>query len=356
MSENLFALVLAGGGGTRLWPLSRKARPKQFLRLDASGWSLLQNTARRAMQLTGAWERVLVVSQTGQIALVREQLPDLPPANLIVEPAGRNTAAAIGLGGLEILSRQAEAVVAVLPSDHLFHDEKPWFAALDAAIQWAIESDDLVAIGVTPLNPASNYGYLQLGNLLARRGELSIYPVLEYVEKPEASQAQAFIQSQDYLWNTGTFAWKASVFQEALRQTLPATYAGLERIRSEPEKINLIYPTLENISVDYGVMEKAGDVAAVKGEFQRIDVGSLANLTQIWPLDGDQNATDGIFLGRDSRNNLIYTDEGLVGLIGIQDLIVIRHGDVVLVCPKERAAEVKALFNTLNEKGLDDYQ
>jgi mannose-1-phosphate guanylyltransferase len=298
----------------------------------------------------------VVISQSDQAAFVREQLPDLPPTNLIIEPVGRSTAAAAGLGGWQILSRQPEAVMAVLPSDHLFRDEIPWYAALNAAIQWATESNDLVAIGVTPFSPDSNYGYLHLGEILTRRGEIPIYPVLDYIEKPEASQAQAFIQSGDYLWNTGTFAWKVSAFQDALKRHLPATYTGLERIHSEPEKIDLIYSTLENISVDYGVMEKAGNVAAVRGNFERIDVGSLANLAQLWPPDGDQNAANGILLSRDSHNNVVYADVGLVGLIGIEDLIVIRHGEVVLVCPKERAAEVKALFNMLGEKGLSAYQ
>jgi mannose-1-phosphate guanylyltransferase len=356
MNEVVFALVLAGGEGTRLWPLSRKGLPKQFLGLDRSGFSLLQSATRRARQLTGAWERVLVISQAAHATLVRGQLPDLPPANLILEPVGRSTAAAIGMGVLHVRSRLPDAVVAVLPTDHLFSDETLWMEAMQAAIQWAAESENLVAVGIAPDSPLNSYGYLHLGELLGQHRGLPIYPVVEYIEKPERRLAETFIQSGDYLWNTGTFTWKVPVFQVALKDYLPDIYAGLERIWSEPKKLFAIYPTLENISVDYGVMEKATNVVAVRGNFQRIDVGSLANLAQIWSLDEDKNAISGLSISKDSHKNVVYTDEGLVGLVGVEDLIVIRHKDVVLVCPKERAGEVKELFSLLEQRGLGAYQ
>jgi len=353
---SLYTLVLAGGQGTRLWPLSRQSRPKQFLELDGSGQTLLQNAARRASLLAGEWERVLVVCQANQVDLARQQLPGLQPANLILEPVGRSTAAAIGLGIVKIQSQVPEAILAVLPSDHLFVDELPWLEATRAAIELATETENLIVLGVLPAEPSSNYGYLQLGEVLGKRRGLPVYPVSKYVEKPDKLKAEKYIQSGNYLWNTGAFVGRLSVFQSTLERFLPNTYDGLKRLQIQPENLETIYPTLANISFDYAIMEKSSNLMVVQGDFQRIDVGSLTSLAQVWQKDENENAVMGLSLAKSSQKNIIYSDDGLVGLIGVEDMIVIRHKDVVLVCPKERAGDVKDLLALLNEGRLSNYR
>jgi mannose-1-phosphate guanylyltransferase len=361
-----YAVLMAGGRGTRLWPLSRAGRPKQFLALQPGGETLMQAAARRAARVSGSLDRVLVVAGAESAGLVREQLPGLPPENLLLEPQGKNTAPCLGLAAFYLGRRCPEAVMAVLPADHLFAAEEPWLAAVRTAVAHAGSTGDLVAIGIPPLSPSPSYGYLHLGETLrpgyGPGGEGTVRRVLEYIEKPPAAQAQAFLESGAYLWNTGAFAWRLPVFLEALRQHLPWLFAGLQALEAEragegfsAEKLERAYAGFESISVDYGVMERAGNVAAVQGDFKRIDVGGLAALAELYPADEQGNAGPGDRAARDSRGNLVYTDAGLVALLGVDDLVVVRQGDIVLVCPRARAGEVQALLETLVREGLERY-
>ncbi len=358
MSERLvFAVIMAGGQGVRLWPLSRASRPKQFLALTSSGRTLLQDAVRRATELTGSIQNVLVTAQSGQADLVREQLPDLPPENLLLEPVGRNTAPCLALAAFHLRSRAPDAVMAVLPVDHVFVDEQPWFDAARAAVDYAGANGMLVTIGLTPQSPSSSFGYLHLGQALEERRTCPVHRVLEFIEKPDRARAEAFLASGEYLWNTGTFAWRVSTFWQAVATHLPQVASALERWGASPapDALASIYPAFENISVDYAIMEKSDNVAAVRGAFQRIDVGSLGNLSELWPGDAQSNAVLGEVLADDSRENIIYTDEGLVGLLGVQGLVVVRAGDVVLVCPRERAGEVRGLLEQLRRSGKERY-
>ena len=355
-AEPVFAVILAGGAGTRLWPLSRMAFPKQFLALGEGGHTLLQGAFRRAKMLVGTPDNVLVVGQQRHVALLRQQLPSLPTENIILEPMGRNTAACIGLVALALQQRGSEGVMAILPADHLFEDEKPWLEAVQVAVSFAGRTDQLVAIGIPPEEPSSSYGYLHLGEVLGRETAPLVYGVKRFIEKPHRDLAGKFYASDEYLWNTGTFAWRITVFLRSLEQHMPELYQGLLAIAENPERLEQIYSNFESVSVDYGVMEKSSHVAAVRGSFQRIDVGSLPTLSKIWRRDSHGNAILGTLADVDSQNNIIYSDAGLVGLIGVQDMVVIRQGEVILVCPKERAQEVKELVAALGEQGLDRYQ
>jgi mannose-1-phosphate guanylyltransferase len=354
--KTVYAAVLAGGQGTRLWPLSRRLKPKQFLALQKDGQTLLQNAFRRASLVAQSESRVLVLAQANHADLVRQQLPGLPESNLILEPTWKNTAASIGLAAFHLIAIDPEAVMAVLPADHLFADEKPWFDALRTAVAFASREKQLVAVGVTPTSPSPNYGYLKLGEKLFQHNLCQVFEVRRFVEKPERALATQYFESGEYLWNTGTFAWSVGVFLNALKTHLPALYTGLKRITANIDSLDIIYPSLEEVSVDYGVMEKSSRVAVVKGNFLRIDVGALPTLAQVWPADSQGNAIAGDVITKDSLDNVIYTDEGLVGLIGMKDTIIIRRGDVVLVCSKERAHEVKDLVAALAEKGLERYR
>lgn len=351
-----FAVVMAGGQGTRLWPLSRQAFPKQFLPLAPGGQTLLQAAVHRASRLVGSLDSVLVLAGKSHASLVRRQLPDFPGENLILEPVGRNTAACLGLAALQVQKRLPGALMAALPSDHLYSDEQPWLAALRTALVCAAGTENLVAVGIPPASPSSGYGYLHLGRMLSVRGACPSYEVQAFIEKPDAARARSFLQSGEYLWNTGTYAWQVSVFVAALARYMPRLAAGLERIAADPQHLDELYPGFDDLSVDYGIMEKARNVAVVRGDFQRIDVGNLASLSQVWQADPQANAHQGLIAARDSRDNIVSTDDGLVGLIGVEGMIVVRQGDVVLVCPKERAGEVKDLLAALDREGLGRFR
>lgn len=351
-----FAVVMAGGQGRRLWPLSRQAFPKQFLALVPGGLTLLQAAVSRACRLVGSMDQVLVLAGDAHAGLVRLQLPHLPEENLLLEPVGRNTAACLGLAALQVQKRLPGALMAALPSDHLYSDEQPWLSALRTALSCAAGSERLVAVGIPPANPSSSYGYLHLGQELPAHGECSVYEVQAFIEKPETAKAQRFLESSEYLWNTGTYAWQAPVFIAALAQHLPRLSAGLERIAADPGRLGELYPDFEDISVDYGVMERAHNAAVVRGDFQRIDVGSLASLSQVWQSDPQGNALQGLVAARDSRGNIVSTDDGMVGLIGVEGMVVVRQGDVVLVCPKERLSEVKDLLAALDREGMGRFR
>jgi mannose-1-phosphate guanylyltransferase len=359
----IFAVIIAGGQGTRLWPLSREARPKQFLSLGGSGQSLLQEAVRRARFVVGSVRQVLVTTQSRYADLVREQLPELPAENLILEPVGRNTAPCLGLAAKFILGNQSgsfDAVMLVLPADHLYKDEAPWLSAVRTAIAAAIYTNELVAIGIQPTEPSPNYGYLHLGDAL-QIGEnpnaSQVFKVVKFVEKPALELARGFCETGDYLWNTGTFAWRISIFQHAFQNHLPGLYAELTNLvyPIDPGQLRKVYPGFEAISVDYGIIEKASNVVATRGDFERIDLGSLAFLNQVWPDDPQGNATIGEIVSKDSQANIIYTDQGLVGLIGVQNMVVIRAGEVLLVCPRERVGEVKSLIQELSRQGRERY-
>jgi mannose-1-phosphate guanylyltransferase len=313
MSEHtVYVVILAGGQGTRLWPISRKARPKQFLDLAGSGRSLLQETTRRALELTGSIRQVLVLTQQAHASQVRQQLPDLPQENLLIEPVGRNTAACLGLAAVDLsqrlgLSEASEAVMLTLPVDHMFKDEAPWFEAVRCAIQAAAHRDSLVAIGLTPTYPATGFGYQHLGANAELDLPLAVHAVREFVEKPSKELAQTFLESGQYLWNTGTYAWKVPVFLAALEKHAPELFSGLNSTGNplDADILAKVYPTFANIPVDIAVMEKADNVLTVRADFERIDVGSLNSLPEIWQPDAQGNVSLGELLAEDSRDNIV---------------------------------------------------
>ncbi len=363
MSDKLvYVVILAGGQGTRLWPISRKARPKQFLDLTGNGRSLLQETVRRALELTGSIYQVLVLTQSDYASLVREQVPDLPEENLLIEPVGRNTAASLGLAAVTLSQKlgtagSSSAVMLTLPVDHMFKNEKPWFSAVRTAIEVAGQTNSLVAIGLQPTYPATGFGYQHLGGKIDMDLPLAVYAIQEFVEKPSKELAQTFLESGQYLWNTGTYAWKVDVFLAALEVNAPQLFSGLKSLGNPVDAALLekAYPAFANISVDYAVMEKAENVLTVRANFERIDVGSLGSLPEIWQPDEHSNVCMGQVVVQDSLNNIVYSDHGLVTLLGVKDLIVIRAGEIILVCPKEKAQEIKNVAAELTRRGQEEY-
>jgi len=355
-----YAVVMAGGQGTRLWPLSRKSRPKQFLRLGGNGLSLLQSAVKRAEQIVGDLDQVLVVAPAEQDELIREQLRPLPLKNLIFEPVARNTAAVVGLAAFHIQERNPEAVMGVFPADHLFRDIKPWITSVRAALEFASDYDQLVTIGLEPAAPSPSYGYLQLGNQLTTQFDLPIYKVHSFVEKPTIEVAKQNLENGDFLWNTGTFSWKVSAILDAFKRFLPDHFVKFQQIRDSQYEWNVIseiYPSLDNISIDYGLMEKSTDVAVVKADFERIDLGNLSNLEKLFPPDEGGNVLHGDVFSFEGENNLVYDDtaNGITGVFGLSDIILIRQGDVVLALPKSEAHRIKVLLAEIRQSGMEKY-
>jgi mannose-1-phosphate guanylyltransferase len=354
----LFAVVMAGGSGTRFWPLSRRQRPKQLLPL-AEGRSLLAATVSRLAPLV-APARTWVATTTAVADAVRRELPQLSPENVLTEPVGRDTAACVGWVAWRLARLHPGAVTLVLPSDHLVGDAPAWRLALAAAAATACARGELVTIGVRASRPESGFGYLELGEDLAVIQGLSVRRVRSFVEKPSRERAAEFIALGNFRWNSGIFAWTVSAIERAIRSHLPELAAGLDAMmadvekRGEPEALQLHYPSLPSVSVDFGVMEKATNVAAVCADFSWSDVGSWSALTELPPAGPGAGVTRGEVVTVDSEGCVLVSEGPLVATIGIRDLVVVATPDAVLVVPKAQTQRVKELVEELRRRKRED--
>ncbi len=361
MVSEVYAVVLAGGVGTRFWPASRRSLPKQFLPLagDATpsgapraeggaGPSLLAATAARLGGLVPP-ERVIVVTGADQLELVRAALPDVPAANVLAEPHGRNTAASVALAAWEVSRRRPDAVQVVLPADHVIRPADEFRRALRAAIAAAEAEDVLVTFGVRPSHPATGFGYVEVGDVLERREGHEIRAVQRFVEKPDEERAREFLAGGHHLWNSGMFAWSTRAIREALEKHLPEAWDALERLHGG-ELLAEVWPAFPRVAVDVGVLERADNVRVVPIDFFWSDVGAWSALPEVLPADGDGNVRAGgaLLEALDARGCVVYGEPGtLTALIGVEDLVVVRAGDAVLVCPRDRAQEVRDVVERL---------
>jgi mannose-1-phosphate guanylyltransferase len=350
-----FALILAGGGGTRLWPASRRSRPKQLLSLGASE-SLLAATFRRLSAIVGP-ERTLIVTAADQVQAIREALPGLPADNLVVEPAPRNTAPAVGLAAAHVARRAGQdALLAVVPSDAFISNEPQYAAVLRIALAQAGQA--IVTIGIRPLRPETGYGYLQTGAKVA--GSAEVRQVARFVEKPDLETARAYLASGEYLWNSGMFFFSAGRLLAEARQHLPELSALLDEIATSPDPIALAqerYPRVPAISIDYGIMEKAHGIRVVPGDFGWSDVGSWAALSEIRPSDVDGNVISGDAIVKASKGSVVMAEPGapLLGVVGVEGIVVVATRDAVLVVPKHRAQEVRSVVDELSAQGRKQF-
>lgn len=350
-----YAAVLAGGSGTRFWPKSRRHQPKQLL--DILGTSpLIEQTLERLEGLFTR-EKILVVTQAEQVESIRRHIK-LPEENILTEPEARNTAAAIGLAALEIKRRSgSDAVMAVLPSDHYITDLDAFLKTLLIAKEVALK-DYLVTIGIRPRYPETGYGYIELGEPLSEIGYQGIYQVKSFVEKPDMIRAAQFTSASSHLWNSGTFIWRVEAILEAMRSHLPNLYAGLKQIEQanlKPSALARIYKELPRISVDYGVMETAKARAVVLGDYGWSDVGSWASLGELLEKDEGGNVKRGEVVQLDCSQSILYSDQGLIAAIGLHEMIVVSSGNAVLICPKEKAQEVRKLVDQLEKSNFSQY-
>lgn len=361
----MYVVIPAGGSGTRLWPLSRAAHPKFLHALTGDDRSLIQATIDRLAALAPP-ERTLIVTGGAHAAGIARQLPDLPEANIIVEPGPRDSAPAIGLAAAIIHQRDPEAVMGSFHADHLVRDEEVFREAVRMAASVARDGY-LTTIGIMPTAPETGYGYIRQGETLANYDACRVE---EFKEKPPRAVAEQYVASGRYLWNAGMFVWKTAVILDEMARQLPELHAGLLRIAGDwdtsrrEETLAAVWPTLPKITIDHGIMEgaaAAGRVATVPGRFGWNDVGDWDTLATVLPVDAGGNVIlggdrAGQCLTVDTHNSLIAPASGrIIATLGLEDIIVVDTDDAVLVCPRSRAQDVRKLVDALKAQGRDTH-
>lgn len=354
----LYAMIMAGGSGTRLWPLSRRNRPKQTIPLIANT-SLYQQAVGRLEGLVTP-ENIFTVSNASYAQLLQEQEPSLPAANFLIEPEGRGTAAAIGLAAIHLRQRDPAAVMMVVTADHAIQDEEGFRAALRSAAACAAEGW-LVTLGITPSFPATGFGYIQQGEKLPGSFGADVWQVERFVEKPDAPTARRMLEQGGFSWNSGMFIWQVARILEEFRQQMPALAAQLAEIEAAigtphyEEVLRTVWPHIQKQTIDYGVMEHAGKVAVIPAEIGWHDVGTWSSLYEVLPADEEGNRWSGPHLEIDSRGILAVNRERLVAVVGLENVVIVDTPDALLVCPREREQEVRRLVELLQERGWTEW-
>lgn len=360
--QKVYAVIMAGGVGSRFWPRSRERSPKQLLEIIQGG-TMIQDTVKRVGKLVPP-EQIFIVTNKLQVEEITRQLPGIPVSNILVEPVGRNTAPCVGLAALRIQSINPEGVMVALPADHLIRNEEEFLRVLRIAIRIAEEREALVTIGINPTHPETGYGYIQCSD---EDGQFNPYKsegafrVKTFAEKPNYETAIKFLQSGDFLWNSGMFAWKAKTVLQEIQTHLPELAEQLHAIKISlnTEKYQSVletaYGLIRGISIDYGVMEKAGNVFVVKGDFGWSDVGSWDEVVRLSKSDEKGCIHRGNVITIDSKGNFIDAGKKIVAAIGIENLIVISTDDALLICEKGRSQEVKEIVDYIRRKQMNEY-
>lgn len=346
-------VILAGGQGSRFWPVSRQKKPKQFFSIAENGESLIQATAARLEPLVGA-ENVVVVTNIIHRPLVEEHVPE---ARILCEPFGRNTAASIGLAAIFLRRENPNTVMITVPADHAVKDAAVLRRTLEHAVALAGSGERLVTIGVEPTAPNTGYGYIRCGKELGDRA----YEVNRFFEKPSFERAQQYVASGEYLWNSGMFAWRVDAILKAISDFMPSLAEALARIdtaigtNKEQPTLAAVFEKLESVSIDFGVLEHAKNCAVVRAEpFGWSDVGSWDQWAQHFKPDARGNLTRGEAIVVDSDGCIIHSEHRLTAVIGAENMIVIDSGDAILVCPRERVQEVRMVVEELRKRGRQD--
>lgn len=359
-----YGVIMAGGSGSRFWPLGRKERPKQLLNL--SGKDLMINETLKRLSSCIEKENLMIVTNVSQTPLMEEKTGNwVKKENILSEPVARNTAACIGYAAMEILKKHGDGIMCILPSDQFVKDEEEFVRVMEAAIATAEQTDGLVTIGICPTFPATGYGYMKskegseapVGDKNAKNYSI----VEEFVEKPDEETAKMYLEKGGYLWNSGMFVWKASTILSYMERLLPDIYSCLQEIGDamgtdgEKETIERVYPVIPKISIDYGIMERADHVLVIPAEFGWNDIGSLDMLTLMKEADEKGNISYGETVCMDCEGSILYGTDKLVAAIGMKDVIVVQTKDAVLVCPKDKAQDVKRLTEQLEATGKERY-
>lgn len=359
--SHTYCVIMAGGIGSRFWPMSRTARPKQFLDFLGTGRTLIQQTFDRFLPLCPP-ERIFVVTNSHYAALVREQLPELGAQQVLLEPERRNTAPCIAYAYHAIRKRDPNALIIVAPSDHLVLNQEGFMERIEAALEKAAGSDCLVTLGIRPNRPDTGYGYIQFTGEEDQSANAA-KPVKTFTEKPDLATAQRFLDSGDFLWNSGIFIWSANSIDNAFAQHLPAMRSlfasGMEAYGTPAEApfIDSAYAQCQNLSIDYGVLEKADNVFVLPSDFGWSDLGTWGSLYTHLPKDAQGNTGTGkkVYIHQGANNMVHVQDQRLVVLQGLEDYIVVSTNDVLLVCRKQDEQQIKTIVQDLTAGSGDLY-
>jgi mannose-1-phosphate guanylyltransferase len=357
----LYAIIMAGGSGTRFWPKSRRDRPKQLLRLSGDA-TMIQQTVARIAPLVPR-DRILIITGADQAAATRAQLPDLPAENIIAEPAPRDTAPCVALAAGIVRKRDSQATMIVMPADHVIEPPEAFHATVQAAAS-VVDQDPgaLVTFGIKPTHPETGYGYIERGPLLETRGGIPVYEVVQFREKPDRATAEAFLAAGNFAWNAGIFVWRAHTILDELKAHRPNLALALEPIfqslgmPEEAETLARLFPSLERIPIDKAVMERAARVRVLEVPYRWSDVGDWRALAALIEPDSSGNATQGSVVARGTTNSIIISDDGgLVATLGVDNLVVVHSGKATLVARKDQLDKLKALVEGLKDSGYADF-
>ncbi len=362
-NSHLYAVIMAGGSGTRFWPLSRQLYPKQLLRIIGDE-TLIQQTMRRVLRCVPV-NRVFLSTTPAQAESIRYQLGEWKDAlqgHFIIEPEARNTAPAIALTAVTLASRDPEAIMLVLPADHVITGARRFQSAVRLGAELAARGH-LVTFGIRPTRPETGYGYIRpdLAHRLATRDGLTGYRVERFVEKPDAPTAAKYLRAGHYYWNSGIFVWRASVILEELKRLQPALAGAIRRLGelarggATVARLAPVYRRLPPLSIDQGVMERSSCATMIPVDFAWSDVGTWSSLEEVAPRDGAGNVLSGNVVDLGSRNSIVYADRRLVATIGLSDMVVVDTPDATLICPKARAQDVKRVVEILKRRGAPEH-
>lgn len=352
----VFAVIMAGGAGTRFWPRSTEKRPKQLLKIF-DNITMIQATVKRINAIVSKKD-IFVVTNKMQKPEIINQLPEIPQENIIEEPFGRNTAACIGLASLIVKNKQEDGVMIILPSDHIIRDEKEFIKTLKAAVDFSYNSKGIVTIGITPSRPETGYGYIQIDETEEAD---DIFKVNTFAEKPNYSTAVRFLESGDFFWNSGMFIMRADVILEEFKTHMPDLHEGLMEIESSVDtpdfekNLTNVYGKLKSVSIDYGVMEKSQKVFLTKGHFMWSDVGSWEEVYQLSKKNEEGNAMIGNIYTEMTVDSYIYSPNKFASIIGVDNLIIINTDDALLICRRDQAQSVKKVVDHLKINKMTEY-
>jgi len=347
--KNTFALIMAGGVGSRFWPYSREAFPKQFQDILGVGSSLLQLTAQRLLPLV-SWENQLVLTNEKYKALVKKQLPKLPEANILTEPLRKNTAPCVAYAGFEVLRRNPNAQLITTPADHFIVQESAYQKALSNALQFTQKEDAILTLGIAPTRPDTGYGYIQQGEDSA---EKDVYKVKRFTEKPEKEKAEAFLREGGYFWNAGIFVWSAKTLAKAFQVHAPALAALFEDANS-PEKVQYSFENSPEISIDYAIMEKADNIYVLPVSCGWSDLGTWKSLHEVVEKDKNDNVLSGKILTYGVKGSIIKAPKDrLIVAQGLENYIVAEYDNALLICQRDQEQQIKAFLEDAKAQGSE---
>ena len=345
------AVIMAGGRGERFWPKSRNDFPKQFLSLTSDGKTMIQKTVQRILPLV-SYDDIFIVTNQKYVGLVKEQLPQIPDENILAEPMAKNTAPCIGLACAVIRKKYQDAMMLVLPSDHLIRYEPMYIDTLKQAISVAEQDNTLVTIGITPTYAETGYGYINFSRD-TQENRMCVYKVNRFVEKPDIDTAKKYLASGDYLWNSGMFVWKVSSIMNDFARFLPETYEGLERIEESVGQDNFEqvlrteFEKFKSESIDFGIMEKSDSIYVVSGSFGWDDVGSWLALERINTTTEYGSYVKGDVITINTKRSIVSGGKRLIAMVGVEDMIVVDTDDTILICAKDSAQDIKKVIENL---------